>query len=159
MAEYTPTTETFGHGSITLTYYPSSDRIGVEQIGVNSVMDSWELVRFVRELGLLAAHDAEVRSHAEAVVAVSAYDDGYTTGEAAGRAGVVAEEPDWEYGYELIESDTRDVLTRGFPFDTAARAGEHASRRADEEFDPEYPPLSPEVVRRRKAGPWEVCDD
>lgn len=74
MSEYTPTTETLGHGSIKLTYYPSSDRIGVEQTGVNSVMDSWELVRFVRELGLLAAHDAEVR------------------------AGVVAEEPEWEVG-------------------------------------------------------------
>lgn len=70
------------------------------------------------------------------------------------RAGVVAEEPEWEYGYELIESDTRDVLSRGWPFGTAERAGEKATKRAAEEFDPEYPPLIPQVVRRSKCGPW-----
>lgn len=69
-------------------------------------------------------------------------------------AGVVTEEPGWEYGYELIESDTRDVLSRGWPFDTAEQAGEDAAKRAAEEFDPEYPPLIPQVVRRSKCGPW-----
>ncbi|MBT2484821.1 MULTISPECIES: hypothetical protein [unclassified Microbacterium] len=132
----------------------------------------------------LAAHDAEVRADHESEAAerlglllwhltggrlskstydvstmVAQIEDTFERERAAEqadvvRAGVVAEEPDWEYGYELIESDTRDVLTRGFPFDTAAQAAVDALRRADEEFDPEYPPLSPEVVRRRKAGPW-----
>ena len=71
---------------------------------------------------------------------------------------VVAEEPEWEYGYELIESDTRDVLSRGWPFDTAEQAGEAATKRAAEEFDPEYPPLIPQVVRRSK-GPWLAAGD
>lgn len=60
MAEYTPTIHVCGRGSITLTSYPSSERIGVVQIGENAVMDAWELVEFVRETGLLADHDRQV---------------------------------------------------------------------------------------------------
>lgn len=75
-------------------------------------------------------------------------------GEPSDAPGVVAEEPEWEYGYELLESDTRDVLDRGWPFDTAEEAKERADLRAKEEFDPEYPPLIPQVVRRHEAGPW-----
>ncbi len=65
--EYTPTTGTFGHGCIVLTHYPSSQRVGVVQTGQNAVMDSWELVEFVREAGLLAAHDREIAAHAHDV--------------------------------------------------------------------------------------------
>lgn len=102
----------------------------------------------------LAAHDAEVEKRAATAVAAI-----FTEARVVGRAGVVAEEPEWEYGYELIESDTRDVLTRGWPFDTAEQAQEHADDRAAEEFDPEYPALIPQVVRRRKAGAWLAASE
>ena len=62
MAEYTPTERTYGHGSITLTHYPSSGRVGVVQRGTNAVMDEYELMQFLRESGLLAAHDEQVRA-------------------------------------------------------------------------------------------------
>src|SRR5690606_6667598 len=69
-------------------------------------------------------------------------------------AGVVAEEPEWEYGYELIESDTRDVHTRSGAF-ASEEAARHWARKAHEdESNPEYPPLDVLIVRRRKAGPW-----
>lgn len=68
-------------------------------------------------------------------------------------------EPEWEYGYELIESDTRDVLTRGFPFSTRAEAHEHGHKSADEEHDPEYPRLDVLVVKRTKNSPWIAVPD
>lgn len=68
--------------------------------------------------------------------------------------GVVAEEPEWEYGYELIESDTRDVLTRSGAFESEEAAGHWAQKAHTDESDPEYPPLDVLIVRRRKAGPW-----
>lgn len=81
----------------------------------------------------LIAHDAEVR-----------------------RQGPITDE--WEYGYELIEQDTRDVLARGWPFNTWEEAMRHAVGRAEEESDPDTLPLVPQVVRRRKAGPWEPVE-
>ncbi|RBO73508.1 hypothetical protein [Microbacterium sp. H6] len=68
--------------------------------------------------------------------------------------GVVAEEPEWEYGYELIESDTRDVLTRSGAFESFEAAQHWAQKAHKDESDPEYPPLDVLIVRRRKAGPW-----
>jgi hypothetical protein len=62
---------------------------------------------------------------------------------------------EWEYGYELLEQDTRDVVTRGWPFNTWEEAMQHAVGRAEEESDPDTLPLVPQVVRRREAGPWE----
>ncbi|TSD68114.1 hypothetical protein [Aeromicrobium piscarium] len=60
--EYTPTERTYGHGSITLTHYPSSGRVGVVQRGTNAVMDVYELMQFLRESGVLAAHDEQIRA-------------------------------------------------------------------------------------------------
>lgn len=53
--EYTPTTRTYGHGSITFTHYPSSQRIAVVQTGENAVMDTSDLYRFMEDAGLLAS--------------------------------------------------------------------------------------------------------
>lgn len=69
-------------------------------------------------------------------------------------AGVVAEEPEWEYGYELIESDTRDVLTRSGAFESEEAAQHWARKGHEAESDPDYPALDVLIVRRRKAGPW-----
>jgi hypothetical protein len=76
--------------------------------------------------------------------------------EAARRQGPITDE--WEYGYELIEQDTRDVLARGWPFNTWEEAMQHALGRAEEESDPDTLPLVPQVVRRREAGPWEPVE-
>ncbi|MGX1932060.1 hypothetical protein [Microbacterium resistens] len=72
------------------------------------------------------------------------------------RAAALAEQgtEEWEYGYELIESDTRDVLTRSGAYDNEAAARHWAHVRRQDESDPEYPPLDILIVRRRKAGPW-----
>ena len=80
----------------------------------------------------LAAHDAQKRAEWEA-------EQG---------------ELEWEYAYELIESDTRDVLTRSGSFDTEQAARHWAPVAHRDESDPEYPPLDTLIVRRRKAGPW-----
>ena len=53
------TERTYGHGSITLTHYRSSGRIGVVQRGENSVMDVADLLVFLQDSGL-----DEVFSHA-----------------------------------------------------------------------------------------------
>lgn len=128
MSDTTPATETFGHGSIKLTYYPSSDRIGVEQTGVNSVMDSWELVRFVRELGLLAAHDAEVR------------------------AGVAAEEPEWEYGY----TSKWGTIAASSQADAESRAADHTRGIAEarESGDLTYHGKLMKRIAASKPGEW-----
>lgn len=75
MSNYTPTTRVYGHGCITLTHYPSSGRLGVVQVGTNAVMDSWELVEFAREAGLLTERDRQVaeRAWAEGYVASASY--------------------------------------------------------------------------------------
>jgi len=44
-----PIARTFGHGSITLTAYPSSGRVSVEVRAENAVMDWWELEGFIAE--------------------------------------------------------------------------------------------------------------
>ena len=62
--EYTPTERKYGHGCITFTHYPSSQRVAVVQVGTNAVMDSWEFVEFAKESGLLAEHDREVAEKA-----------------------------------------------------------------------------------------------
>ena len=59
MSEYMPTTRTYGHGSITFTHYPSSQRIAVLQTGENAVMDTSDLYRFMEDAGLLAQVKAE----------------------------------------------------------------------------------------------------
>jgi hypothetical protein len=62
---------------------------------------------------------------------------------------------EWEYGYELVEVDTRDVLTRGYPFPDAAEAAARGNERAAEESEIGELPVLASVVRRRPAGPWE----
>ena len=46
------TERTYGHGSITLTHYRSSGRIGVVQRGENSVMDVTDMLVFLQDSGL-----------------------------------------------------------------------------------------------------------
>lgn len=79
----------------------------------------------------LAAHDAEVR------------------------AGVVAEEPEWEIGYQLTQDDGSNIGT-GYPYPDAERAALDGERRAKEtnEDYPMYPRVHSVIVRRVKAGPW-----
>ena len=60
MSKYTPTTRTYGHGSITFTHYPSSQRIAVVQTGENAVMDTSDLYRFMEDAGLLTQVKAQV---------------------------------------------------------------------------------------------------
>lgn len=69
VSEYTPRTTTFGHGSIALTHYPSSERVGVVQVGSNAVMDASEFVEFAASTGMLSEHDRQV--------AERAWDEGY----------------------------------------------------------------------------------
>lgn len=78
----------------------------------------------------LAAHDAEVR------------------------AGVVAEEPEWEYGFQLRESDSGDVYDQEVGFDTEQDATDEGNKRIHDEDDDEYPPLALRLIRRAKSGPW-----
>lgn len=68
-------------------------------------------------------------------------------------------EVEWEYGYELIESDTRDVLTRSGAFDNEPAARHWARVGHQNESDPEFPPLDILIVRRRKAGLWLPVPD
>lgn len=64
MSEYTPRTTTFGHSSIDLTHYPSSERVGVVQVGSNAVMDASEFVEFAASTGMLSEHDRLVAERA-----------------------------------------------------------------------------------------------
>lgn len=64
---------------------------------------------------------------------------------------------DWEYTYELRESDTGDVFDRSFEaWATYSDARTFGVLRAVEEnlASPGEPPLEACVVRRRKAGSW-----
>jgi|GEM_PF-2370472 len=70
------------------------------------------------------------------------------------RAGVVAEEPEWEYGFQLRESDSGDVYDQETGFDTAQDATDAGTKRIHDEDDDEYPPLALRLIRRAKAGPW-----
>lgn len=63
---------------------------------------------------------------------------------------------EWEYAYELLESDTRDVFDRSGSFESVEAARHWAEKAQKEEEDPDYPPLDILIVRRRKAGKWEA---
>ena len=67
-----------------------------------------------------------------------------------------APEPEdvWEYGYELIEPDDRNVFEREGDFISAAFAYRAAKKRIHEERHPDVPSLKYAIIRRRKAGPW-----
>ena len=68
-------------------------------------------------------------------------------------------EPEWEYGYELLEPDTRYVFERDGDFISPAFAYRAAKKRIGEEDSADVPRLQYLIVRRRKAGPWiEVPD-
>lgn len=71
------------------------------------------------------------------------------------------DEREWEYGYKLIESDTRDVIDLGWPYKAAAAAAIDGEERAEEESEasPDMPRVEFCVVRRHGAGPWEVVPE
>lgn len=117
-------------------YAQSTARLG---IGIDYQDDDYE--RYKAEfLADLAAHDAEVRADEAAHWAQAVIDSGQQ-GERIGaaRAGVVAEEPEWEYGIRAEGDDE--------PY-------------TDHSDDPDWlcDQITPEhgdaIVRRRKAGPW-----
>lgn len=60
----------------------------------------------------------------------------------------------WEYGFELIEPDDRNVFEREGDFISAAFAYRAAKKRIDEEHQADLPRLQYQIVRRRKAGLW-----
>lgn len=70
-------------------------------------------------------------------------------------------EADWEYAWELRESDTGDFFDRGLPQLNERQALALGDLRAIEEnrASPDEPPLVVRVVRRRRAGEWEASDD
>lgn len=69
-------------------------------------------------------------------------------------SGVVAEEPEWEYGFQLRESDSGDVYDQEVGFDTEQDATDEGNKRIHDEDDDEYPPLALRLIRRAKSGPW-----
>lgn len=72
--------------------------------------------------------------------------------------GAPAPEDVWEYGYELIEPDDRNVFEREGDFISAAFAYRAAKKRIHEERHPNVPTLQYALIRRRKAGPWEPVE-
>lgn len=81
-------------------------------------------------------------------------DRAYESGLADGRAEAVAEEPEWEYGFQLRESDSGDVYDQEVGFDTEQDATDEGNKRIHDEDDDEYPPLALRLIRRAKSGPW-----
>lgn len=69
-------------------------------------------------------------------------------------AGFDLSEPVFEYGYELIESDTRAVFMRNLGFPNVESAQHSARKDQVRESDTEFPPLEILMRRRRIAGPW-----
>lgn len=65
-----------------------------------------------------------------------------------------AEEPEWEYGFQLRESDSGDVYDQEVGFDTEQDATDEGNKRIHDEDDDEYPPLALRLIRRAKSGPW-----
>ena len=109
MSEYTPTTED-------VRFAMAGLRMSAERFVTRDSFDRW-----------LAAHDAEVRADEAAQWAQAVIDSG-KQGERIGaaRAGVVAEEPEWEYGVKFDDLPGR-VFDR-LPGDPRAT---HRRRKAD----------------------------
>ena len=63
-------------------------------------------------------------------------------------------ETEWEYGYELIEPDTREVFERDGHYTSTAFAYRAAKMRIREERYPGVPDLQYSLIQRTKAGPW-----
>lgn len=160
MSEYVPTTEEiagwWAHkgGSPASPYYASKLTKRAKEF------DRW-----------LATHDAEKHDMAERwkAVANSADDllravmdalnirpDQDPVIEARRIAAALAEqgETEWEYGYELIEPDTRDVFERDGHYISTAFAYRAAKMRIHEERHPGVPGLQYSLIQRAKAGPW-----
>lgn len=110
----------------------------------------------------LAAHDAEKRAEWEAErragdEATRRQIDGLASDyyEAIIRAERAEQgETEWEYGYELIEPDTRDVFERDGHYISTAFAYRAAKMRIHEERHPGVPGLQYSLIQRAKAGPW-----
>ena len=79
-------------------------------------------------------------------------------GELCGALEGTLTEPEWEYGYELLEPDTRDVFERDGDFISPAFAYRAAKKRIGEEDSADVPRLQYLIVRRRKAGPWLLVE-
>lgn len=73
--------------------------------------------------------------------------------DALAAAGLLAVEPEWEYGSAVLP----DALAPALPKDSRESAETDVADLAQR-----FPRAEPCVKRRRKAvpaGPWEVCDD
>ncbi|VHM07292.1 Uncharacterised protein [Streptococcus pyogenes] len=74
--------------------------------------------------------------------------------EAEVRAGVVAEEPEWEYRAVAWELDTENVYDSTRPAPSAGEAIDIAAAQRLLDSNADMPSLVIGVQRRRKAGPW-----
>lgn len=100
---------------------------------------------------------SEVQSFVEGAVADAILSsDWLAAHDAVKRAEWEAEqgETEWEYGYELIEPDTRDVFERDGHYISTAFAYRAAKMRIHEERHPGVPGLQYSLIQRAKAGPW-----
>jgi len=144
MAEHTPTTEEIRTRATRSTTYPQ-----FESPTLREDWDRW-----------LAAHDAEERGRAfaEAAGVARNYDTGYDTtaatiaealADAAAARGVLAEEPEWEYGWNWLSHPYTEAKSFSPQGDEQSRAdfAEKTGRQ-----------ISPVQVYRRTpavpAGPW-----
>lgn len=116
MSDYTPTTEdirtAWTHG------YHGDNYPGAE--ATDAEFDRW-----------LAAHDAEVRQGGDYH---EGFEEGLKVGRAEVRAGVVAEEPEWEYVPGWIAADGRARISQGviapsYVAEFIAEGGEVVRRR------------------------------
>lgn len=146
MSEYTPTTDEIREYIET----GGEPRPWVELDEAEKAREKARVAAFDR---WLAAHDAEVRADEAAQWAQAVIDSG-KQGERIGaaRAGVVAEEPEWEYGVRLhpdVEFAPNENRATYTPPTTPHPSLELAQDMA--KLNPRYRAT---YHRRRKAGPW-----
>ena len=135
MAEYTPTTEE-------ITRERAGALLAAAVQGV-----AWALIEYetdTSDRGVSDEHYRDAVQRAQAILPTLL-------------PPVVTEEPEWEYGYRLV-GDDGNVYKTGFAYYDPAEPFERAKMRADEENEVREetgePRLTPELIRRRKAGPW-----
>lgn len=139
MSEYTPTTNKIREAYIGSQH----DCMGIERAESEADFDRW-----------LAAHDAEVRKSVDPEMAMPCADTKPHSAHvwqmsATGFclcAGVVTEEPEWEYGWR-DERPFRWASGTNLPSSFPKTVYPYESR----------PGLT--RVRRRKAGPWEPVEN
>jgi len=148
MSDYTPTT-----ADVRRVYCTTTDMIGYETFGAaeRAEFDRW-LAKYTAEKR--AEWEAERRAGDEATRRqidrlASDYYEAIIRAERAEQG-----ETEWEYGYELIEPDTRDVFERDGHYISTAFAYRAAKMRIHEERHPGVPGLQYSLIQRAKAGPW-----